>query len=96
MNSIVNRLDLLLSNRIFLNWYAINHHGMRLFGQIVNLTEGSGTAFNEIRGIWNSLITVDNSYTLHLYPSESFRLLFLSDGPVFLRSKLLLKGICFY
>ena len=66
MNSIVNRLDLLLSNRIFLNWYAINHHGMRLFGQIVNLTEGSGTTFNEIRGIWSSLITVDNSYTLAL------------------------------
>lgn len=63
---IVNHLDLLLSNRIFLNWYAIGHHGMSLFGQIVDLTEGSGTTYNEIRGIWNSLITVDNSYTLSL------------------------------
>lgn len=65
-NNIANKIDTLLNNRVFLNWYAFEHHGVTLFGQIVNLNEGSGTVYNAIRGIGNSLITVDNSYTLSL------------------------------
>lgn len=65
-SQLVNRLDLILSNRIWLNWYAFSHHDLTLFGQVVDLTAGSGTVYNEIRGVWNSLVTVDNTYTLSL------------------------------
>lgn len=63
---LVNDLDILLSNRIWLNWYAFSHYDITPFGQIIDLTAGTGTVYNEIRDLWNSAITVDNSYTLSL------------------------------
>lgn len=66
LSQFVNQLDLLLSNRIWLNWYAFSHYDITMFGQVIDLTAGTGTVYNEIRGVWNSSITVDNTYTLSL------------------------------
>lgn len=65
-NAFVNQLDLVLTNRIWLNWYAFTHHGIALFGQLVDLTADSGTVFNELRGTGHNSITVDNTYALSL------------------------------
>lgn len=64
VNKFVQDLDLLLTNRIFLNWYAITKYPLKLFGQEVFLHDTG--VFNEVRGMGNITVTVDNSYTLAL------------------------------
>lgn len=66
-NSIIlKELDLILSNRLFLNYYSLNKFGIKLFGQNVNLTDNSGTIYNNIRGMGNWSVTCDCSYMVSL------------------------------
>lgn len=65
-NGFLKSLDRLLGNRIWLNWYAFTNHGIPLFGQVVDLSEGTGTVYNDLTGTWNNAITVDNTYALSL------------------------------
>lgn len=65
-SNLVNQLDLLFSNRIWLNWYAFSNHTVTLFGQNIDFTLGTGTVYNTLRGTGNNSITVDNSYVVSL------------------------------
>ena len=66
ISSFVNQLDLLLSNRIFLNYYAFSHNDLTLFGQMAQLTDSSGTIYNNIRNFYNWSVTIDSTYAVML------------------------------
>ena len=54
------KLDVILSNRIWLNWFAINTFDISAFGQASSLhVEG---VHNELRDTWNITTTVDCTY----------------------------------
>lgn len=63
ISNILQRLDLIFTNRLFLNYYALKHNEIKLFGQNINL-QGTENVYNEIRGGWNWVITVDCSYVI--------------------------------
>lgn len=64
VNQFVQKLDLVLTNRFFLNWYALTKYPLTLFGQEVSLHDTG--VYNAVRGIGNITVTVDNSYVLSL------------------------------
>ncbi|MCC4414510.1 hypothetical protein LMB68_09225 [Limosilactobacillus reuteri] len=60
------RLDSLMVNRIFLNSFALEKFGIRLFGQNSDL-KTEGTVYNSLRNVyWNAGITVDSTYMTSL------------------------------
>ena len=61
-SSILKTLDLVFTNRLFLNYYALNKFGIKLFGQNVTLSDNSGTIYNNIHGCYNWSVTCDCSY----------------------------------
>ena len=61
-SSILKTLDLVFTNRLFLNYYALNKFGIKLFGQNVTLSDNSGTIYNNIHGLYNWSVTCDCSY----------------------------------
>ena len=61
-SSILKTLDLVFTNRLFLNYYALNKFGIKLFGQNVTLSDNSGTIYNNIHGWYNWSVTCDCSY----------------------------------
>ena len=61
-SSILKTLDLVFTNRLFLNYYALNKFGIKLFGQNVTLPDYSGTIYNNIHGWYNWSVTCDCSY----------------------------------
>lgn len=63
-NAFVQKLDLILTNRFFLNSYAISKYPLSLFGQKVFLHDTG--VYNSVRGIGNITVTVDSSYVLAL------------------------------
>lgn len=63
-NSIVQKMDEILTNRFFLNHYALSKYGLALFGQKVFLHDTG--VYNPVRGIGNITVTVDNAYVLSL------------------------------
>lgn len=65
-SSILKMLDLVFSNRLFLNYYALNKFGIKLFGQNVTLSDNSGTIYNNIHGWYNWSVTCDSSYMVTL------------------------------
>ena len=67
LQPVVQVLDRIMTNRIWLNWYALQNHALALFGSNVNLNEGTGKAFNFVLQTGNNAITVDNTYILSLY-----------------------------
>lgn len=78
---VVQALDKIMTNRIWLNWYALQNHTLSLFGNNVNLNEGTGTAFNFVLQTGNNAVTVDNTYILSLFilgvlPTIAFAVLF--------------------
>ena len=62
----LQRLDLIFSNRLFLNYYVLKQYGIKLFGQNVILSDMSGTVYNNIRNLYNWNITCDCSYMASL------------------------------
>jgi len=63
-NAFVQKLDNIVTNRIFLNSYVLNKYGTTLFGQHVNLHDTG--IYNPVTGIGNITITVDNAYIVSL------------------------------
>lgn len=63
--SFLKKLDLIVTNRLFLNYYLFNKYPLKLFGQNINLHE-SGGIYNDIQDIWGAVITCDNTYALSL------------------------------
>ena len=61
-SSILKTLDLVFTNRLFLNYYALNKFGIKLFGENVTLSDNSGTIYNNIHGWYNWSVTCDCSY----------------------------------
>lgn len=61
-SGLLQRLDLIFTNRLFLNYYLLNKFGISLFGQNVVLQDNSGTVYNDIRDTWGAIITCDCSY----------------------------------
>ena len=61
-SSILKTLDLVITNRLFLHYYALNKFGIKLFGQNVTLSDNSGTIYNNIHGWYNWSVTCDCSY----------------------------------
>lgn len=60
---ILNALDLLVSNRIFLNYYLLNKFNTTLFGQNI-AGQFSILVYNDIRNIYNAAMTCDNTYVM--------------------------------
>ncbi|WP_278340535.1 hypothetical protein [Lactobacillus acetotolerans] len=59
-------MDKILVNRIFLNYFALNRWGIKLFGQDISLTT-TGTVYNNIRNVyWTTGTTVDSTYMTSL------------------------------
>lgn len=56
----IQAIDLLVNNRIFLNYYALNKYGIKLFGQAVTLQDTG--VYNNVRGLYNWDTTVDSTY----------------------------------
>ena len=65
-SNILKTLDLVFTNRFFLNYYALNKFGIKLFGQNVTLSDNSGTIYNNIHGWYNWSVTCDSSYIVTL------------------------------
>ena len=63
-NKIVQDIDLFLTNRIFLNWYAFTNNEFSLFGQKMNLYATG--VYNPVRDLGNITTTVDNAYAYSL------------------------------
>jgi uncharacterized membrane protein len=60
----IQKIDLLLTNRIFLNYYAFEKYSPKIFGQIASLHDTG--VYNVVRDIGNITVTVDNTYALSL------------------------------
>lgn len=65
-NSFFQSLNLILSSRLFLNYYVLNQYGVKLFGQNVTLQDYSGKIYNNIQNLYNWNITCDCSYMFSL------------------------------
>ena len=65
-SNMLKMLDLVFKNRLFLNYYALNKFGIKLFGQNVTLRDNSGTIYNNIHGWYNWNVTCDSSYMVTL------------------------------
>lgn len=65
-SSTLKTLDLVFTNRLFLNYYVFNKFGIKLFGQNVTLSDNSGTIYNNIHGWSNWNVTCDCSYMVTL------------------------------
>lgn len=63
-SSFLKKLDLLFTNRIFLNYYQFNKYPLTLFGKNVDLHEPGGV-YNNIQNFW-AVITCDCTYTMSL------------------------------
>lgn len=63
-SGVLKKLDLIFTNRLFLNYYQFTKYPLKLFGQNVSLHEPGG-AYNEIQHFW-AAITCDCTYTLSL------------------------------
>ena len=63
-SNLLKKLDLALTNRLFLNYYLLNKFPLKLFGQNVNLTESG--VYNNIQNIYEAAVTCDCTYTLSL------------------------------
>ena len=61
-SNILKKLDLVFTNRLFLNYYVLNKFGIKLFGQKVTLSDNSGTIYNNIHDWYNWSVTCDCSY----------------------------------
>lgn len=84
-------LDTLLSNRIFLNYYAFKNNALTWFGQNVNLHDSSGTVYNNIRNMHNWSVTVDNTYVVSLIVMGIIPTAILLAGYVFVVKKALIN-----
>lgn len=65
-SNMLKTLDLVFTNRLFLNYYVLNKFGIKLFGQNVTLSDNSGTIYNNIHGWYNWSVTCDCSYMVTL------------------------------
>lgn len=61
-SGILRSLNIVLSSRLFLNYYVLNKYGIKLFGQNVVLQDNSGSVYNNIQNSYNWNITCDCSY----------------------------------
>lgn len=63
-SSLIQSLDRVVTNRIWLNWFALGNFAITPFGQVVDLhIEGVHNVFT---GNWNVTTTVDNTYVAGL------------------------------
>lgn len=65
-SALFRSLNLILTSRLFLNYYVLNQHGIKLFGQNVTLQDQSGSVYNNIQNLYNWSITCDCSYMVSL------------------------------
>lgn len=59
-------LDHLMTNRVWLNWYALNNRPISLFGSNVDITAESGTVYSFVTDTYNNAITIDNTYIISI------------------------------
>ncbi|MDX8420037.1 hypothetical protein MOZ60_08000 [Stecheria sp. CLA-KB-P133] len=64
VNTIVQKMNVVLTNRIFLNWFILSKNKITLFGQNVQLNYSG--IYNEIINKWNINTTVDGTYIIML------------------------------
>lgn len=62
---VLKTLDLIVTNRLFLNYYLFDKYPLKLFGQNVSLHESTGV-YNNIHDVWGAVITCDNTYAMSL------------------------------
>ena len=63
--SALKKLDLILSNRLFLNYYALSHNPMSLLGKKIDFS-ADGLVYNDIQNVYNAKVTLDSTYILGL------------------------------
>ena len=59
-------LDHVMTNRVWLNWYALNNRPVTLFGSNADITAGTGTVYSFVTNTYNNAITIDNSYIISI------------------------------
>lgn len=64
-SAVLKKMDLLFTNRLFLNYYLFTEFGMKAFGQNV-LQYFTGIAYNSIHDTGNAVITCDSTYALSM------------------------------
>lgn len=84
-NSLIQRLDILFTDRIFLNYYLFNKFGVKLLGQNVVLADSS--VYNNIRDSYNWVITCDNTYVYALIVMGLIPTLIAAIGYIVLMKK---------
>ena len=91
-SSFLQRLDELFSNRLFLNYYALNQYGIKIFGQNVELMDNSGNVYNNINNTYNWNVTCDCSYIASLVIMGLVPTIIVLIGFVVLMRKAILNG----
>ena len=61
INSVIQKIDVLFNQRIYLNYRNITLYGVKIFGQYIIWGNGQ-TFYNPITGTYSTYNTVDNSY----------------------------------
>lgn len=89
-SGVLKKLDLIFTNRLFLNYYQFTKYSLKLFGQNVSLHEPGG-AYNEIQHFW-AAITCDCTYTLSLVVMGLIPTALFAVGYVLLMRKALRSG----
>lgn len=84
-SEILKELDLILTNRLFLNYYLLNNHNLTLFGQNVVLQEQN--VYNNIQDIWGASITCDNTYVMSFLVLGIIPTLFFMIGYIYVIHK---------
>lgn len=65
-SALLQKLDLVFTNRLFINYYFFRENRITLLGQNIALVDYSGTVYNNIHNVYNLSITCDSSYTMSL------------------------------
>lgn len=79
-STVVQKIDYALSNRLWLNWFALDTFDIRAFGQEVSLHVTG--VHNTLRNTWNITTTVDCTYVAALLSYGVFGIIFWLMGYV--------------
>ena len=79
-STVVQKIDYALSNRLWLNWFALDTFDIRAFGQEISLHVTG--VHNTLRNTWNITTTVDCTYVAALLSYGVFGIIFWLMGYV--------------
>lgn len=79
-SALVQKIDYALTNRLWLNWFALDTFDIRAFGQEISLHVTG--VHNTLRNTWNITTTVDCTYVAALLSYGVFGILFWLMGYV--------------